>query len=296
MKFAFNKNKINVVVNCAALGDTICALPIIYALLREGRINKILSNGKWADLFPLTDIPGEMITYMKPDGVVPFDPGPYHTAPLYTENRAPYLMHLSDFFSQTLAYAILDPAQKSIKIPRDRLPENPLAGKKYIVLQSTTRLKSRTLLPGAWVDIKNHILGLGFDVVLLGGEGGDYDLSGCITEYAGGGYAQSISILHDAECCVGVDGGLIYLASLTDCPIVAGYSFVNPKFRLPFRRGEFGWNCRAVTPPSGCYFCTDSLCAYGIEFDVSCPEKKDFECIKNLRAIDFNRAIDRLIS
>ena len=295
MIFSFNKNKINIVVNCAALGDTICSLPIIYALLKEGRINRILSNEKWKDLFPLTDIPGDMVTYMQKDKVVPFDPGPHHTAPLYLENRAPYCSHMVDFFSSCLCYAVLDADQKSINIPRNRLPVNPISGRRYVVLQSTTRLRSRTLLPGTWQQLKFGLFERGFEVVIIGDKDSDYDTHGCVTDFSTSNYAQSISILYDCSACIGVDGGLLYLASMTECPIVAGYSFVNPKYRLPFRHGKMGWRCAQVTPPVGCSFCTDSLCAYGIEFDVACPNHLDFECIKNLRAADFLHALDGLI-
>jgi len=291
----FNPHKINVVINCAALGDTICCLPIIYALLKEDRLHKILSNSKWTDLLPLAGIPAEKITFMRDDGIVEFDPGHYHTAPFYLDNRAPYNMHLVDFFSYSAAYAILDANQKSISIPRDRLPVNTIDDKNYIVMQASTRLRSRTILPDTWKQIKDYYIAYGLDVVCLGDRESDYDTTGCDISHLGCSIAESLSILWDARGCIGVDGGLIYLASLTNCPIVAGYSFVNPKFRLPYRHGEFGWKCRTVTPQNGCYFCSDSLVAYGIEFDVNCPNKLDFECIKSLRAVDFIAAMDDLL-
>lgn len=290
--FKFNQNKINIMINCAALGDTICSLPILYALHAEGRINKILSNPKWRELLSLTELPADMITFMFNDKLTPFDPGAYHIAPLYQSHRAPYCMHLVDFFSQAVAYAILTPEQNSVQIPRERLPENALKGRRYIVLQSTTRLRSRTLLPATWLEIKKYIHSLGYEIVLLGDKESSYDTRGCITDYMACSISTSISVLWDAACCVGVDGGLLYLAALTDCPIVAGYTFVNPRFRLPYRHGEFGWKCHSVGPYKGCHYCTDSLCAFGIEFDVACPAKRDFECVTNLRSLDFINGIE----
>jgi len=66
---------------------------------------------------------------------------------------------------------------------------------------------------------------------------------------------------------VGLDNGLIHLAGLTDVPIVAGYTTVDPYFRLPWRHGVKGWRCFAVEPSSECRYCqTATFCTYNINF------------------------------
>lgn len=284
----FNKNKVNLLINCCAIGDTICVIPTVLALLKEGRLNKILSNKKWDELFSLFDIPREIITYMNDDSLTPFDPNDHIIIPAYPENRAPYRMHLTDFFSYNLAYATLTPKEKSIKVDQRKLIDTPVSSR-YVVMQGSTRLRSRTLLPAEWTKIKEYLFSKGLDVVVLGDplDKSDYDTSGCITEFMGCNLTTSISICNGAKAVIGVDGGLIYIASLTDTPIIAGYSFVDPDYRAPYRNSIKGWNFKAVHPRGKCTYCTNSLCAFGIEFDVACPNQIDFDCIKTLVADDF---------
>lgn len=292
----FNKNKINIVINCSALGDTICGIPIIKALLRENRLNKILCNGKWAELMKLLDIPPEMIFFMNENGLTEFDPNDLIMAPFYLENRAPYRIHLTDFFSYNVSYAVLTGWEKSTKIDDSKL-HGRLIDKKYIVLQGSTRLRSRTLLPVEWDKIKNHALQSGLDVIVLGAKEDAiiYDYTGCNSSYIGCDLKTSITLCRDASAVLGVDGGLIYIASLTDVPIVAGYTFVDPLYRAPYRHGMIGWNFRTIAPRGECSYCTNSLCAYGIEFDVKCPREIDFDCMKTLCGDDFITELDRIL-
>lgn len=293
MNYNFNINKINVGVNCGALGDMICGIPILKVLLSENRINKILAAPLWKELFKLTGISDENIIWLNPKGLTPFDPGNLPFPAMYPENRAPYRTDLYDFFSQNVAYANLSPEEKSLYVDRNLLPINPLRERNYIVMQASPVWESRTLNPEAWNEIKNYLFDKGFEVVALGDmKRKAYDLTGCIIDYMDCSISQTISILHDAKCMIGVDGGLIYLAALTNCPIVAGYTFVNPRYRAPCRRGIEGWNFLAVEPRSECKYCSDSICAYGITFDKECPNKIDFECAKSLHAEDFIMAIE----
>ena len=294
MKNQFNKNKINICLNCAALGDTICAMPIIKNLLAENRINGILSNSKWIELMELYGIPSEMITFMREDGTLtPFDDKGFLIAPFYLEHRAPYRVHLIDFFSYSVSYSILKSKEKSIKIDPSRLPVNPIKSSGYVVMQGSTRLRSRTMPKSCWESIRDGILRLGLDVVVLGDpkDSSDYDLSKCNAEYMGCGLGVSAAICAGARCVVGVDGGLIYIAATTDVPIVAGYTFVDPYYRAPWRDGVFAKNFSAVGPRGDCKYCTNSLCAYGIEFDKACPNDIDFDCMKTLHPDDFMLAI-----
>jgi len=66
---------------------------------------------------------------------------------------------------------------------------------------------------------------------------------------------------------IGLDNGLIHLAGMTDVPIVAGYTTVDPYYRVPYRHGVKGWNCYVVEPTSECRYCqTEHFETYGINF------------------------------
>ena len=80
---------------------------------------------------------------------------------------------------------------------------------------------------------------------------------------------EALRIINDAEMIIGLDNGLLHLAGLTDTKIVAGYTTVDPYYRLPYRHNVLGWNCSIVEPTSECRYCqTEHFCTYGINFVI----------------------------
>jgi len=145
----------------------------------------------------------------------------------------------------------------------------------------------------------------GIGIVLLGGHRRpeskkpihfqDYPKEGCIDLIGQTSIKDSVSIMNEAACVVGVDSGLIYLASLTDTPIVCGYTFVDPHYRMPYRHGVMGWRFFSVEPRSSCKYCSNGLAMFGVAFDNNCPYGKDYECATSLNGKDFVRAVKRAI-
>lgn len=88
-------------------------------------------------------------------------------------------------------------------------------------------------------------------------------------------------IIAGSRAIVGLDNGLIHLAGTTDVPIIAGYTTVDPKHRLPIRNNTLGWNCYTVLPDEslGCRGCQSNFihvydhnfktCYYGDKLCVS---------------------------
>lgn len=64
-------------------------------------------------------------------------------------------------------------------------------------------------------------------------------------------------VMHSAKAVLGVDNGLIHVAGCTKAPIIAGFTTVSPKIRLPIRNDTLGYNCHTVTPDESlsCKFC-----------------------------------------
>lgn len=70
---------------------------------------------------------------------------------------------------------------------------------------------------------------------------------------------EATAIMGRALAVCGVDGALIHYAAATDVPIIVGYTFVNPKHRLPIRYDKTGGGCYVIEPPKSlaCRFCQD---------------------------------------
>ncbi len=73
-------------------------------------------------------------------------------------------------------------------------------------------------------------------------------------------------IFQNCKMLIGMEGGLAHLASLTDIPMIIGYTLVNPKQRMPWRHSKLGWKIKPLFVEegdstvnckfnSGCKFC-----------------------------------------
>jgi ADP-heptose:LPS heptosyltransferase len=166
------------------------------------------------------------------------------------------------------------------------------------------------MTPESFEAIKAYIRSQGMDVVLLGrrdheltiGATGEkvkpvfdgLDTDDCIDMIDKTTITESLAILAEAHCFIGVDGGLMHLAGLTDIPIVAGFTTVDPWYREIHRHGIRAWNFLSVTPDSECRYCqTDHFCVTGVLFDKCLT--KTFECQNSLTADKWIRQIERIL-
>lgn len=110
------------------------------------------------------------------------------------------------------------------------------------------------------------------------------------------------AILASAKAVVGLDNGLLHLAGTTDVPIVAGYTTVDPKYRLPYRNNELGWNCWTVQPEEDlkCKFCQSNWdFIYKHDFR-KCYYKenkldKEIKCVSQLKAEKYIQHLEKII-
>ena len=68
---------------------------------------------------------------------------------------------------------------------------------------------------------------------------------------------QAAQIMSGARAVIGVDNGLLHIAACTQVPIVAGFTTVEPKFRIPIRNNRAGWRYYPIDPDNTlkCKFC-----------------------------------------
>lgn len=105
---------------------------------------------------------------------------------------------------------------------------------------------------------------------------------------------EAVAILSKVKCIVGMDGGMIHLAGMTDTPIVCGYTHTRPEDKMPVRNGFTGWNCFPVTPEDSldCRFCMYSRKA--VHEDFSYCMYDDYKCA--LTGPQFIAQLERVIS
>ena len=100
--------------------------------------------------------------------------------------------------------------------------------------------------------------------------------------------AEITAIMGKARAVVGVDGGLLHLASCTDVPIVAGFTVVKPHLFTPTRSGVFGNNFYTVVPEAdlGCRFCHSQI-NFINHGDVSTCFYLDNKCLDQMDGYKF---------
>lgn len=107
---------------------------------------------------------------------------------------------------------------------------------------------------------------------------------------------EAAHIMAKARAVVGLDNGLLHLAAMTDVPIVAAYTSVEPDARLPIRNGKMGWRCVMIEPDEelqcrGCQTYQNfsrhdyKYCAYG-----------DYQCLDQITAGKMIGALKQILS
>jgi ADP-heptose:LPS heptosyltransferase len=113
-----------------------------------------------------------------------------------------------------------------------------------------------------------------------------FDLRECTT------LLQAAKIMSGAKAVLGVDNGLLHLAATSDVPIIAGYTTVDPQYRLPYRYGILGYDCTVILPePSlGCRLCQNKL-KFVYNFDFRTCYYGDYECVRHMTGEKFIDAL-----
>ena len=336
MQFKPN-NKIYLICDPGALGDTICTFPIIQKLIEQNGIEKMFVGEKYKDLYYLifpnhllvnskevtVTIPKEQVTPDIPKEVIDPKTGEatflsYPLIPnipvVHTHNRSSALSmhaHLIDGYSVAISNCILKEQDKSYpRVQKDKLPESPLKGRRYVVVSYGSTSENRRMLPEVFNDIKKHIFSKGYEVVLLGSrshtlniQGGceikatfeGLDTDGCIDMIDKTNVKEVLSIIAGSEGMIGIDGGLLHLAGMTDVPIVMGFTTVDPYYRIPYRDGIKGHNVFVVEPDGECKYCQTTACN-GFGFFYHICNTKTFSCTNSLTTDKWLVQIDKVLN
>lgn len=142
--------------------------------------------------------------------------------------------------------------------------------KRYAAVTTGYTSKTR-VFKGEYVnEISDYLNSIGITPVFLGKKATYADKNNTIVGNFEGDYTKGVdlidktnlfeahSIMANAEFVLGVDNGLLHLASLSDVPVIWGFTSVLSEHRLPYRHDKLGWNAYVVQPTEeelGCVGC-----------------------------------------
>jgi Glycosyltransferase family 9 (heptosyltransferase) len=181
---------------------------------------------------------------------------------------------------------------------------------KFVILTTGFTAPVRELLLEHCNRIITYIKSKGYEVVFLGKEeafnGIKYTIKGNFKEEINfhegvnlvnkTSLLESLAIIKKAKALVGLDNGLMHLAAMTDISIIGGFTTVEPKFRIPVRHSELGWNFYSVVPPKSlaCRFCQSNM-QLTYQFDFRQCFYNDKACLDLLNADLYINELEKVL-
>lgn len=198
----------------------------------------------------------------------------------------------------------LRPDLSKTSIEKFSLPE------KYIVMTTGHTANARELYAAYVNEIDDYCIRKGYTVVFLGKKttetgfkhiikgsfSNDIDFSVGINLVDKTSLFEATKIIAGAKALIGLDNGLMHLAGCTDTAIVGAFSSVEPKYRMPYRYDQLGWNFYAVVPPEdlACRFCQSNMTfTYGNDFREC--YYKDFACLSKLKPELYFEKLEKIL-
>jgi len=161
-------------VNLTAVGDAVCAIPTVKALISEKKLYKVLVPKKFVDLFAVCGVDKDFIVEVTLEEAVAFDANGSEKVCANIPGHAAYRIHLVDLFSVFPINAILKPHEKCVRAVPELLPNLedkdwwPQGLGDYVVIGVGYAHKSRRLPVKAYKEIVEFCVKKGYNVVLLG--------------------------------------------------------------------------------------------------------------------------------
>lgn len=197
-----------------------------------------------------------------------------------------------------------------IDISHFTLPE------KYIIITTGHTVKVREMTPAATNGVIDYVIKKGYTPVFLGskvatvgvaGKQIDGNFNNSINYHLGLDLIDKTSLLEagkiiaGSKAVVGLDNGLQHLAGMTQVPIVAAYTTVEAKYRLPYRNNTLGWNCYPIEPPESlaCRGCQSRWDVYEIDFRhchyVTMKLDNKIQCVDSIKAENYIEQLEKIL-
>lgn len=176
--------------------------------------------------------------------------------------------------------------------------------KQYAVVTTEATSPVRTLKAEAINGQVEFIKSKGIPVVFMGKKDLAHDykshsedginLDGIIDLREKTSLIEAAVILSKAEFVTGLDNGLLHLACCSEVPVVFAFSSVDPRHRIPPRRGNA--KTYIISPPKSlpCRYCQSNM-KFMINHDFRKCVYNDKACLDFLTSNLFNNAIERIL-
>jgi ADP-heptose:LPS heptosyltransferase len=301
------------IAGCNALGDTLCATPIVRKISKSYN-RKVHVISKHPDLFknspyvdrniPYTDEEFDRVN-KEYEVMSTFDVS-------YKENgvcNKHNTMDIRQFHAINLGFMLTKNEMTLDYFPNDvSLPDLP---KKYVLIHPVQNWESRTWPIKNWQMLTQllnekgvHVISVGKDSSELGGSNVDKPVFDFPIKL---GYNlmnqtsidQTWYLINNSSCFVTMDSGLLHLAGTTDAEIIQLGSSIDPEFRSPYRNGSQEYKYHYVSGGCGLHCASDMKYGVrewgsiqGIPSLVKCLEKKEtFECHPNILSV-YNKILE----
>jgi ADP-heptose:LPS heptosyltransferase len=301
------------IAGCNALGDTLCATPIVRKISKSYN-RKVHVISKHPDLFknspyvdrniPYTDEEFDRVN-KEYEVISTFDIS-------YKENgvcNKHNTMDIRQFHAINLGFMLTKNEMTLDYLPNDvSLPDLP---KKYVLIHPVQNWESRTWPIKNWQMLTQllnekgvHVISVGKDSSELGGSNVDKPVFDFPIKL---GYNlmnqtsidQTWHLINNSSCFVTMDSGLLHLAGTTDAEIIQLGSSIDPEFRSPYRNGSQEYKYHYVSGGCGLHCASDMKYGVrewgsiqGIPSLVKCLEKKEtFECHPNILSV-YNKILE----
>jgi ADP-heptose:LPS heptosyltransferase len=301
------------IAGCNALGDTLCATPIVRKISKSYN-RKVHVISKHPDLFKNSPYVDRNIPYTDEEfDRVNKEYEIFSTFDIsYKENgvcNKHNTMDIRQFHAINLGFMLTKNEMTLDYFPNDvSLPDLP---KKYVLIHPVQNWDSRTWPIKNWQMLTQllnekgiYVISVGKDSSELGGSNVDKPVFDFPIKL---GYNlmnqtsidQTWHLINNSSCFVTMDSGLLHLAGTTDSEILQLGSSIDPEFRSPYRNGSQEYKYHYVSGGCGLHCASDMKYGVrewgsiqGIPSLVKCLERKEtFECHPNILSV-YNKILE----
>lgn len=176
------------------------------------------------------------------------------------------------------------------------ITQHQLLKEKTVLLHPNVGAPNRTWTEQGWNEVANYLITAGWQVVIIGSDKLNNKKRDLITIQNPQAISavnqfsmlESVYLMNKCALLVACDSGPVALAGMTSISIVAIYSQIAAKNRLPFRNGMQGWNALGIDVGCSTYGACGRLVSTnpqettGDSFAQWCPKEKSYECMQAL--------------
>lgn len=305
------RKKYNFTLHCGGLGDLIAHLPAIKYCLE---FHPHLDIDLWIHDYGFTLCEKVFESYpqcnIKPMSKLKEYKNDQLARSPYAHKISNLSCHLVDHGFYTIAHTSVEDKYKNyiqldpIDISNFDLPE------KYAVVTTGHTTDSRTWKADSINETVEYIISKGITPVFLGKSTTTTGTNHVITGKFEADYSKGINLINKtnlfeahgimakAKFVIGLDNGLCpHLAAMSDVPIIVGFTSVEPRHRLPYRKNQLGWNCYVVKPKNlDCFGCQSNHNFADTTHDFKYCFYKDYKCVEMLTSELWIEQINKVLA